>query len=97
MKNGNELRILLDTGSNKNYIIPKYIRNPIHNKSFFANSVGGRIQITHHADVEFFGEKIGKLRFYILPEIISFDAIIGNDSLKNLDAEIHLKDNYFIL
>lgn len=97
MKNGNELKFLLDTGSNKNYINPKYIRNPIPNKPFFANSVGGTVKITHHANIDIFNKEIGKLRFHILLNLRTFDAIIGNDTLKFLNAIIFTKENYFTL
>ena len=97
MKNGNELKFLLDTGSNKNYVKPNYIRNPIPNKHFFASSIGGLVKITHHANINIFNDEIGKLKFYTLPNLTTFDAIIGNDTLKELNAIIFTKENYFTL
>lgn len=97
MKNGNEVKFLLDTGSNKNYITPKLIRQPIPNKPFVANSVGGQVKITHHANIDIFGHNIGKLKFHILPNLTTFEAIIGNDTLKQLNAVIFTKENYFTL
>jgi len=43
------INILIDTGSNKNYIQPRLVKKPIKNdQAFFVNSVGGKILITHN-------------------------------------------------
>lgn len=98
MKNGDVLKFLIDTGSNKNYIQPKFIRNPILNeKPFYANSVGGNTKITHHSCIDVFGLNTQKLKFFLLPSLISFTGIIGNDSLKELNAIIHTNNNYMII
>lgn len=98
MENGNELKFLIDTGSNKNYVKPIYIRNPIENeRKFFANSVGGRVEITHHTYIDIFHCDTGKLKFYLLPGLETFDGIIGNDTLKNLNAIIYTEGSYFTL
>lgn len=47
--------------------------------------------------VNLFGQQIEKLKFFILPSFISFDGIIGNDSLKQLNAIIHTNDGYMII
>lgn len=88
----------MDTGSNKNYIQPRHIRNHIpNNRAFYANSVGGSIEITHHAFVNLFGPDATKIQFFILPSLISFDGIIGNDTLKQMKAIIHTDENYMTL
>lgn len=97
-QNGKVFKFLLDTGSNKNYIQPCYIRNPLLNKNkFYANSIGGKITVTHHSDIDIFGNNIGKIKFFILPGLKSFDGIIGFDTLKELGAVIHTHKNYFTL
>jgi len=52
--NGEMINILIDTGSNKNYIKPRLAKKPIkNNQPFFVNSVGGKILITHHTIATF--------------------------------------------
>lgn len=98
MKNGEILKFLIDTGSNKNYIQPRFIRNPIPNdRAFYANSVGGNIKITHHSLIDIFGQDSKKIKFFILPNLISFNGIIGNDTLKDLNAVIHTSNNYMTI
>lgn len=97
-KSKRNLKFLIDTGSNKNYIQPRYIRNPIPNKtSFLANSVGGNILVTHHALINLFDFHDEKLKFFILPNLTTFDGIIGNDTLKQLKAVIHTDENYMTI
>jgi hypothetical protein len=98
MKNGRSLKILVDTGSNKNYIQKRYIQNPISNqKPFHVNSVGGNILITHHSFLNLFNIQCEKLKFFLLPELTTFDGIIGNDSLKALSAIIYTNKNYMVI
>lgn len=98
MRNGNELKFLIDTGSDKNYVQPTYIRNPIKNKStFYANSVGGKVIVSHHTFFDIFCCGIEKQKFYILPNLKTFDGIIGNDTLKKLNAIIYTEESYFTL
>lgn len=80
----------------KNYI--QHVKNSTsNNKSFFANSVAGGIEVSHNTFIQPLGPKIGKIQFFILPSLISFDTIIGNDTLKQLNAIIHTKGNYMTL
>ena len=98
MKNGNELKFLIDTGSNKNYINGKFIRNPLKNqKPFHVKSVGGIVSIETHSFIDIFNCGIGKLEFYILPGLETFDGIIGNDTLKSLNAVIYTWRSYLTI
>jgi hypothetical protein len=95
MKNGRSLKILVDTGSNKNYIQKRYIKNPISNqKPFHVNSVSGNIQITHHSFLNLFNIQCEKLKKILLPELTTFD---GNDSFKALSAIIYTNENYMFI
>lgn len=92
------LKILIDTGSNKNYIQSSLVKNPKPNdEKFFANSVGGKIEITHHTFVNLFGLSDTKIKFFLMPHLTSFHGILGNDSLKDLAAIIHTRHNYMII
>lgn len=83
-KEGKTLKILVDTGSNKNYIQTSLMKLTIPNeKNFFANSAGGKIHITHHTFINLFGIKTKKLKFFGLFNLTSFDAILGKRVLKN--------------
>lgn len=84
----------MDTGSNKNYIQPNFAFNAIQNNNpFIANSIGGPIEVTHHVIAHLFGRNEIPVRFFILPTLKSFDAILGNDSLKQLSAVIYTEQN----
>ena len=87
---GKILRILVDTGLNKNYIKSKSI--PVIN-SFNASSIAGDVIIKHYVEANLFNSK-EPIKFLVLPTLTSFDAILGNDSLKDLDAVIFTKHNY---
>lgn len=89
---------MIDTGSNKNYIQPGLIKNPLENKTpFFANSVGGKTAITQHTFINLFDKNCCPLQFFLLPTLKSFDGILGNDSLKKLSAVIYTSKDYMLI
>jgi len=93
VRSGQILKILIDTGSNRNYIQPKFVTKPILNENpFTAVSVGGNIQITHHKKANLFNDPNIIVKFFLLPTLKSFDAILGNDSLKELGAVIDIRN-----
>lgn len=97
-KTGQILNFLIDTGSNKNYIQPSLVQNPVPNQEpFFANSVGGHTKITEHTFITLFDDHTKKLKFFLLPTLKSFHGILGNDSLKELSAVIYSAGNYMII
>ena len=82
-------KILIDTGSNRNYIQPTLVTNPKPNeKPFRAVTVGGSVEITHYKLANLFNHPECNVKFFLLPNLRSFDAILGNDSLKDLEAVI---------
>lgn len=95
-RNGQNLRILLDTGSNKNYIKPSLVRYPrINQEAFSAKSVAGNVEITHHTFLNLFGINDIPMKFFLLPGLRTFDGILGNDSMKKLSAVIYTSGNFF--
>jgi len=93
VRSGEILKILIDTGSNRNYIQPKHVSNLLPNKTIFnAVSVGGDIKITHHKNANLFNDLNTIVKFFLLPTPKTFDAILGNDSLKELGAVIDTKN-----
>lgn len=89
-KNGQELRLLIDTGTSKNYIktLP-YLKGvtPVE-KPFNVNSVNGSNKITKKCKVNILGNTS---TFFLLPALKTFDGIIGYDFLKEIDAKINFK------
>lgn len=86
----------MDTGANKNFISVEFSQNakPIA-KPFKIQSAAGEILITLGVTGKFF-ESAGNdtpLNFYVLPGLKSFDGIIGDDTLKQLNAVIDRKNN----
>lgn len=74
------------------------VKNPIPNvNNFFASSIAGQTEITHHTFIKLFHENSKGLKFFILPSLRTFHAILGNDSLKELSAVIHTADDYMIV
>lgn len=59
--------------------------------------MGGKIQVTHHTFINLFGLKNKKLKFFILPNLRSFHGILGNDSLKQLNAVIFTSKNFMVV
>lgn len=83
------LKILLNTGSNKNYIKPELVENPIGNQGdFTANSVSENTYF-----VKYFLAKYRAL----LPGLKTFHAILAGDSMRVLSAVIYTSENYFLL
>lgn len=98
MRSGQVLNILIDTGSNRNYIQPKFVPNPLKNKNpFQAVSVGGNIKITHYKLANLFNDPNTIVKFFLLPTLKTFDAILGSDSLKELGAVIDIKNKLMLL
>lgn len=92
------MKILIDIGSNKNYIQPRLVKNPIPNEEIFnANSVAGDIKITHHTKATLFNIPELPIKFFILPTLKSFHAILGNDTLKELGAIINTEHDNITL
>lgn len=85
---------MIDTGSSKNYIEPlaelKYIM-PVQ-KEFKVKSLHGYNTIKLKCLDKIFDKDVP---FFILPELSSFDAIIGLDTLTQTNAILHLKNKTF--
>lgn len=89
---------MIDTGSNKNYVQPNLINNPKENDNpFYANSIGGPIKVTHHVYAQLFDNNEKPIKFFLLPSLKSFHAIIGNDTLKQLSAVIYIEKELMII
>lgn len=86
----------MDTGANKNFVSEanSFNSKPV-NSTFKVQSATGQIQITRKITGKFFKD-IGiekNFVFFVLPGLQSFDGIIGDDTLKQLEAIIDRKNN----
>lgn len=85
----NPLKVLIDTGSNKNFIHPRFTKVANDTEPFKVSSVGGDIDITKYSQGTFFYPLSNlNIIFYHMKELKTFDAIIGHDTLKSLKAII---------
>lgn len=93
------LKVLVDTGSNKNYIHPRFTKIYHNvNKPFTVSSVGGDIQINRYSQGKFFlpySDVVTK--FYHMEQLKTFDAVVGHDTLKELKAIINIAKEKIIL
>lgn len=87
-----ELKFLVDTGANKNYVDPDKIST-----CFLKNctptgvkSINGKHNINKCVEIEMFNQP---LTFYALKFHPYFDGLIGYESLRNLKAEILTSSN----
>lgn len=94
------LKFLIDTGANKNFISESLSENSSKlGKPFSVQSAGGKILITKLVQGRFF-QRAGNnamVSFHVLPGLRSFDGIIGDDTLKELEAVIDRKRNLLLL
>lgn len=95
-EDGKELRFLIDTGSNKNYIKPQHAKLPNYLKqAFTVDSAFGAGEITSYVSGRIFAPFGNNtlIRFYVLPTLKSFDGILGDDTLRDLKSVIDRKNN----
>lgn len=91
---------MIDTGANKNFVSERIAYNckPV-TSPFKIQSATGQLQINRKISAQFF-KPIGNnttFDFFVLPGLKSFDGIIGDDTLKQLEAVIDRKNNMLIL
>ena len=83
----------MDTGASKNYIKPFNDLKGITatNEPFVVHSIHGNNKITQKCIVNLFGRNT---YFFILDSLSTFDAIIGLDFLRQINAKIDLTKSY---
>lgn len=93
------MQILVDTGSNKNFIHPKYtkISHAVENP-FYVSSIGGDIKIEKFSQGKIFAPYSNvNVKLFHMPKLKSFDAIIGHDTLKEIKAVIDTSNEKLII
>lgn len=93
------LKVLVDTGSNKNFIHPRFTKfYHLVKKPFNVSSVGGDIKITKYSQGKFFKPHSDIIvKFYHMKELKTFDAVLGHDTMKELKAVINIAKEKLIL
>ena len=84
---GKPIKIVIDTGSSKNYIksFPE-LKGILNTETpYTVHSIHGQNKITKKCVINLFGNKTN---IFILINLSTFDAIIGFDFLKQIKAEI---------
>lgn len=86
----------MDTGANKNFVCERIAANSTKlSNPFKVQSAAGQLQIVRKIRGQFF-KSIGiekTLDFFVLPKLESFDGIIGDDTLRELEAVIDRKND----
>ena len=89
---GRIIKLLVDSGASKNYIRPlEGVEKVSVNNTFKVNSIHGSNIIESKCFLNIFG---GHHCFFILPQLETFDGIIGLDLLLAVNAVINLKEAY---
>ena len=89
--NGQELKILIDTGTSKNFIKPfNFFQFYFLKTPFFVRSINGKSLITKYCKINIFGKTS---IFYLLPQLSTFEGIIGYDLLKEIKANFDFSKN----
>ena len=94
------MKFLVDTGANRNYVCSYLSKNPEPVlKPFYASSPCGKVKIDKKIVGKFF-QPVGietLITFFVLPSLKEFDGIIGDDTLKALEALVDRKNNLLVL
>ena len=65
-----------------------------NNTPFYARSVVGDIEIKEHTKLRLFDHEMS---FFLMPSLKTYDGILGNDTLKDLEVVNYTNKNYLIL
>jgi len=87
---GKEIKLLIDTGASKNYAKNLAVLKSIEsvNEPFNVKSFHGNSKVTHKCLINVFNKNCW---FFILPDLETFDGIIGLDFLNEINAQIDLQ------
>jgi hypothetical protein len=88
------MKFLIDTGANKNYLSPDHvnIENCKTENGIKVTNINGTHEINKSASFDPFQIK-KKLKFYIFKFHKFFDGLIGYESLRDLNAQIDIRNN----
>lgn len=89
-----EMKFLIDTGANKNYISPEHVNidNCKDENGVKVTNVTGTHQINKSASLDIFQIK-KRLKFFVFKFHEFFDGLIGYESLRDLNARLDIRSN----
>lgn len=89
-----EMKFLVDTGANKNYISPDHvnIENCTKENGIKVTNINGTHDIEKSVTFDLFGIK-KKLKFYVFKFHEFFDGLIGYESLREMKAQLNIGNN----
>lgn len=89
-----EMKFLIDTGANKNYISPEHvnIENTKEEKGLKVTNINGTFQIKKSISFDPFSIN-KKIKFYVFKFHQFFDGLIGYESLRDLNAQLDIGKN----
>lgn len=88
------LKFLVDTGANKNYISPNHVNeeNCKPETGIHVSNIRGKHKIEKSASFDVFQIK-KKVKFYIFQFHDFFDGLIGYETLRDLNAQLNIGKN----
>lgn len=88
------LKFLMDTGANKNYISPKHVKleNCKDESGIHVTNISGKHEINKSASFDIFQIK-KKVKFYVFDFHEFFDGLIGYETLRDLNAQLDIGKN----
>lgn len=94
MTSKGELRFLIDTGANKNYISSDRVKleNCDAETGMKVTNINGTHDIKHSVSFDIFQVK-KKLKFFVFKFHDFFDGLIGYESLRDLNAQLNIGKN----
>lgn len=89
-----EMKFLIDTGANKNYISPEHVNleNAKNEECLKVVNINGTFKINKSVSFDPFSTK-KKLKFYVFKFHQFFDGLIGYESLRDLNAQLDIGKN----
>lgn len=89
-----ELKFLVDTGANKNYISPDHVHIEMckDEPTSTVTNITGQHTVNKSASIDILGIK-KKLKFYVFKFHRFFDGLIGYESLRDLKAILNTSNN----
>lgn len=89
-----EMKFLIDTGANKNYISPEHVNveNAKLEKGLKVTNINGTFEIDRSVSFDPFSLN-KKLKFYVFKFHQFFDGLIGYESLRDLNAQLDIGKN----
>ena len=91
------LKILIDSGANKNIIAPGILENPITVPEKSIKNIKGTTNVNRKGTIDFFNGAFKPLPFYELKFHYFFDGLIGPETLAKLNTHLDYENETITL